>query len=417
MFTDVFIQAWSALTRNPTRSILTMLGIVWGIVAVTILIAYGDGFRSVLVAGFNAFGQSAVICWPGQTGEQAGGQRAGKRVRFEKEDRDNVLAEASLVKKVSLETVRWLDISFGDRFTNTAIRGVEVDYGDIRSEVPARGRWISDEDSTERRRVVVLGAKLSRKLFSGQEPIDQTVRISGVRFTVIGVVDKGIQLSNYFTSDDDSAFIPYSAAGDMWDTRYASTFVISPVAPQFEKDAIAQVRATLAKRQQFSPTDKNAMDAFGREEFRPVIDGLTIGLQVLLLFIGSLTLGIGGVGLTNIMLVSVEERVREIGLRRALGAKKWHIKLQFFLEAFLLTLGGGLIGMLLSYLITAVTPRLPLLGAMMNDTSGKGDIELQVSLGAVAISAGVLVLVGILAGLVPALRASRLDPVEALRCD
>jgi putative ABC transport system permease protein len=417
MFKDVFTQSWNALARNPTRSLLTMLGIVWGIVAVTILIAYGDGFRSVLVAGFNAFGQSAVICWPGQTGEQAGGQRAGKRVKFEKADMENIIAEASLVKQISLETVRWYDISFGDRFASTAIRGVYVDYGDIRNEDPERGRWISGEDFNERRRVVVIGGKLAKKLFSGQDPIDQTVRISGVRFTVIGVVNKGIQLSNYFNSDDESAFIPYSTAGDLWDTRYASVIVISPVAPQFEKDAIQQVRATLAKRQQFSPTDKNAMDAFGREEFRPIIDGLTIGLQVLLLFIGSLTLGIGGVGLTNIMLVSVDERIREIGLRRALGAKKWHIRLQFFLEAFLLTALGGVIGMILSYVISAVTPKLPLLGAMMGDSSGKGDIQLQISFGAILLSTAVLIAVGVMAGLVPAMRASKLDPVEALRCD
>ena len=157
-------------------------------------------------------------------------------------------------------------------------------------------------------------------------------------------MDKKLQLSNYFTSDDRSVFIPFSSAGDLWNTRYPQVLIFEPVAPQFEKKAEAQVLAAIATRQGFSPTDKKAIQMFGREEFRPVIDGLTIGLQVLLLFIGALTLGIGGVGVMNIMLVSVDERIREIGLRRALGARKWHIRLQFLAETMLMMLLGGVLG-------------------------------------------------------------------------
>src|SRR5204863_1781692 len=126
-------------------------------------------------------------------------------------------------------------------------------------------------------------------------------------FEGIGVMQRQIQLINYFSSDDESVWIPYSAAGDLWNTRYAAVMVFQPIAPQFEKRAMAQVLAAVATRQQFSPTDPKAIQMFGREEFRPVIDGLTIGLQVLLTFIGTLTLGIGGVGVMNIMLVSVDE--------------------------------------------------------------------------------------------------------------
>src|SRR6202142_510437 len=148
-------------------------------------------------------------------------------------------------------------------------------------------------------------------------------------------MQRKIQLSNYFSSDDDSTWIPYSAAGDLWSTRYGAELVFAPVAPQFEKKAMAQVREAIATRQNFSPTDPKALQMFGRDEFRPVIDAITIGLEVLLAFVGALTLGIGGVGVMNIMLVSVEERIREIGLRRALGAKKIHIKLQFLAETLL----------------------------------------------------------------------------------
>jgi len=415
MLGDLIAQSWGNLTRNRTRSLLTMLGIVWGIVAVALLMSYGGGFRAALVRAFNAFGKSAVVIWPGQTSEQAGGERAGRPIRLDESDREAVLEEATLVKHVSLETVRWLNISYNERMANTAIRGVYPEYGELRNEVPSEGRWISPEDFMQRRRVVFLGSRLRKKLFAGRPAMGETVRIDGVRFTVIGSMDAKLQMSNYFTSDDECAFIPYTSAGDMWNTRYASVMVFGALNPTLEARAIKQVRETIGKKQRFSATDTRALQMFGREEFRPIIDGITIGLQVLLVFIGTLTLGIGGVGVANIMLVSVDERIREIGLRRALGARKWHIRLQFLVEALVLTMIGGAIGILVSWALVAAVGSLPLLGPMWDDDSGIGDLHLKMSMVTVLVSTGILVLVGALSGLVPALKASRLDPVAALR--
>jgi len=415
MLTQLVLDAWNALSRRKLRSFLTMSGIVWGIVAVTLLIAYGGGFRAVLVQSFNAFGKSTVICWPGQTSEQPGGQRAGKRVRFEQADLEKVRQEATLVKTACLESVKFLSITRGGQLVNTAIRGVCPEYGEMRNEVPAEGRWINAADLVEHRRVVFLGGRVREQLFGGRPAVGEEVQINGAHFTVVGIMDRKLQMSNYFTSDDRSVFIPYSTAGEMWSTRYASVMVFAPVAPQFEGKARQQVLATIADRQGFSETDAKAIQMFGREEFRPIIDGITIGLQVLLTFIGALTLGIGGVGVMNIMLVSVDERIREIGLRRALGATRRNIQAHFLIEALLMQFLGGALGIVLAYGIAAVAPSIPLLGPLFEDTSGKGDVQLGISAGTVFLSCCVLLLVGVICGMIPAVKASRLDPVEALR--
>jgi putative ABC transport system permease protein len=415
IFPEIAKEAWRALRRNRTRSFLTMLGIVWGIATVTLLVAYGSSFRSILVNGFDAFGKSVVIVWPQQTGEQPGGQRAGKPVRLEAADLEAVKNNASFVKFACLETVRFLSINYDTHYANTAIRGVCPEYGEMRNEVPGEGRWITATDILERRRVAFLGNRLKEKLFSGRTAVGEYVQISGVRFEVVGVMARKIQLSNYFTSDDESVWIPFSAAGDVWNTKYASVLVFAPIAPQFEKKAMEQVRAAIAERQQFSPSDEKAFQMFGRDEFRPIIDGITLGLQGLLLFVGTLTLGIGGVGVMNIMLVSVDERIREIGLRRALGARKRHIQFQFLAETLLIMLLGGAVGILLSYVIASAVGTLPLMGPLFEDDTGQADIHLRISFFTVLASTIVLLIVGVASGMVPALRASKLDPVEALR--
>jgi len=415
VFEEVLRQAWTSLRRQPVRTSLTMAGIVWGIVAVTMLLAYGTGFRHVLMHTFEAFGHNVIVCWPGTTSEQAGGERAGKVVRLEQEDVDNIRAGAAAVKQVCPETVKKLGLSHEDRFATTAVRGVCVEYGEMRNEIPSQGRWIDADDEVNRRRVIFLGALIKKKLFAGMPAVGEAVRVNGSSFTVIGTMDRKFQDSSYFQDDDDSVWIPYSTAGDLWDTKSASVLVITPIAAEMDAAAQEQVLAILAERQHFSPTDTRAVRIISMAQFRPIYVAITYGLEVLLLFVGLLTLGIGGVGVMNIMLVTVNERVREIGLRRALGARRRHIRWQFLAEALALTMAGGLIGVVLSIAIGELIGTLPFLGPAYEDTSGTVDIHMHVSWEILLISVGVLLIVGVLSGLVPAMRAARLDPVEALR--
>jgi putative ABC transport system permease protein len=415
MVREIILQAWDAVTRNPTRSFLTMLGIIWGIASVTLLMAYGDGFRTALVRGFDAFGRSAIIARGGQTSEQAGGERAGRRIQLEKEDLEAALVEGSYIKQGSLEALARLPVEHNTQLANMAVRGVYPAFGDIRNEVPAEGRWINDEDIQQARRVVIFGSYVKKQLFGNRQAVGETVRISGVRFTVIGTMDAKMQLSNYFSPDDRSIFIPFTAASQLWNTRYVPVIVFSPVNPQFERKAIDQFKTAVARRKGFSPTDPRALNIFGREQFRPIIDGITIGLQTLLYFIGILTLGIGGVGLMNIMLVAVQERTREIGLRLALGARRRHVLFQFLAEALVITLAGGLIGIALSYGISWWVGSLPMLGALFEDESGRGDLIMRISPFTLVLSSAALVLVGLISGMAPAVRAARMDPATALR--
>ena len=415
MFEEILRQAWSSLRRQPVRSCLTMTGIVWGIVAVTMLLAYGSGFRRVLMYTFDSFGHDVIICWPGTTAEQAGGERAGQKVRLEQADVDALRATATLAKHVCPETVKFVALAHEERSTSTAVRGVCEQYGEMRNELPVEGRWLDSDDVVNRRRVVFLGAQLKKKLFAGLPAVGEPVTIQGERFTVVGAMDRKFQQSSYFTDDDRSAWIPYSTAGDLWDTKSASVLVVEPVSGEFDKQTQAQILGVIAQRQHFSPTDKRAILMDSMAEFRPIIWGISYGLELVLLFVGMLTLGIGGVGVMNIMLVTVNERIREIGLRRALGARRRHIRMQFLTEALAITLAGGAIGVVLSLGIGALIGSLPFLGPAYEDTSGRVDIQMHVSWGILMASVIVLVIVGILSGFVPAMRAAKLDPVEALR--
>ena len=413
---SVFREAGQALKFNRRRSILTTTSLAWGVACFVILYSYGEGFHLALRTAFLQVGSDLVLMFGGQTSTQAGGERAGRKVRVERSDVDAIRESVPMVAAISPEMMMGgMTVVRGYRSETTMVRAVEVAYGRIRNQTMETGRWLMPEDETGKQRVAVLGANAASKLFGEIPPDGEEITINGLRFTVIGVLRTKTQVANYNTPDNECAFIPYETASLYRDLKYPDDIVWMPANPVFREEAVRQVHETLARIHNFSPHDERAIRTYVFNEYIRLVDTMGIALRLLLGFIGTLTLAIGGVGLANIMLVSVTQRTREIGMLKSIGATRRAILAQFLLEAVAIVTVGGIIGVAAGWAVTAVLGSLPLLGPLFHQTNGSGDIRLRISTFAVITSTALLEGIGLIAGLLPAIKAARLDPIEALR--
>ncbi len=410
MIGDIAQQAYSALRHNKRRSLLTMLGMAWGIATVVLLLAYGEGFERGLWMAFRSFGTNLVLAFPGRTSLQAGGTKAGSEVRLTVNDLDYVRAEVPLLKRVSPEAFKQCAVAYGIRSGSYGVSGVYANYARMRRMELEEGSAFGEADDFTHTRVAFIGADLKKKLFSGQNAVGESIRVDGISYQVVGVLKHVI--NNGDENLNEHVYVPFSAMRDLKDTHYLNSIVM-----EYEGDhekVVKALRDSMAFHHSFDPKDKRAVFVF--DVFADLLDlhVITTGIKILLGFIGLLTLGIGGVGLMNIMLVSVTQRTREIGVEKALGAHRWHILFQFLAEALAITAFGGVLGVLLAYLVSWSVGSLTLWSAFEKDAS-EGDIHLMINAATLFWSTAILSFVGIVSGMLPAIKAARLDPIEALR--
>jgi putative ABC transport system permease protein len=411
MMRDLLHESYNAMRHNRRRTALTMLGMAWGIATVVMLLAYGDGFGRACANIFANFGTKLFIVVPGRSSMQAGGEKAGAKIRITLEDVDLLTSNIPQITYITPSCEKQATVQYDTRSYTIGVNGEYPNAFAIRALNLDQGRFYNSEDQIQRARVAVIGSETKEKLFSGRNALGEHIRLDGISYEVVGVLAPKMQ-----AGDDNInrvVYVPFTAMSDLKDTHYLDSVWFNYETNDYER--IEQsVRYIMAAQHKFNPTDRRALMVFNLMEQVHQFEIITLGLKILLAFIGTLTLGIGGVGLMNIMLVSVTQRTREIGVEKALGARRRHIFLQFLAEALTITFIGGLFGIILAYGVALTVGRLTLYSAMAKHAEG-GDIRLVINPVTLVVAVLILSLVGLISGMVPAIRASRLDPIEALR--
>ncbi len=408
---DLLQEAYTAMRHDRRRTALTMLGMAWGIATVVMLLAYGDGFGQACANIFANFGTKLVIVVPGTTSMQAGGQKSGVNIRFTQEDVDALTTNLPQITHITPSVDKQVSVQYENRDFTWSVTGNDPNVYDIRSLKLAQGRFYNMEDQVQRGRVAVIGSEAKEKLFSGRNALGEHIRLNGLSFEVVGVLSAKMQEGN----DDINrvVYVPFTTMSDFKSTHYLDTIWFNYQTPEFERIEPA-VRSILAGQHKFNETDRQAVQVFNLMTQLHQFEIITLGLKILMGFIGTLTLGIGGVGLMNIMLVSVTQRTREIGVQKALGAKRRYILIQFLAEALTITFIGGVLGVILAYGVALSVGRLTLYSAFAKNGEA-GDIRLIIAPATLIASTTILGAVGLISGMIPALRASKLDPIESLR--
>jgi putative ABC transport system permease protein len=394
------------LRSQKLRTFLTTLGIVWGTVAVTLLLSFGQAMHKQMLKNVLGLGNAIVIAFPRATSKPFEGIGKGRPIRVTEDDIELVRKRATLVDAISSEYADTLQLKLGTKTMAVDVSGVSPEFGEMRNMIPQMGgRFLNPIDEAQKRRVAFLGNELAEDLFGSADPVGQIFRLHGSPFTVIGVLEPKTQDSSYSGRDKDKAIIPSSTYRALTGQKYVELFIFTAADVQQTVPATDEVRSILAGKIRFDPTDKEALMIWDTTEMFQFMDSFMFAFKAFLAIVGSLTLVVGGIGVSNIMSVVVEERTPEIGVKMALGARPRGILRQFLAETLILTAVGGSIGLLITYGICAAWP------AGMEEFIGIPKVDTQVAL----LTASLLGLIGFVAGFFPARSAANLDPVVAMK--
>jgi putative ABC transport system permease protein len=412
-FGDLVIDTLRVLWDHKLRTFLTMFGITWGIVSIVLMVAAGEGLRTGQAKVAKTFGKDVMIIFAGRTSLQAGGARAGRRIRFEGTDLPEVQEESPdcryVVPELGQGNMRVHSAFNSGSFTVT---GSTPPFSEIRTIEVGEGRFYNTEDMAETRRVAFLGTDVRKQLFPAHDAVGETVYVGDVPYQVIGVMKKKEQDSSYDGWDVNKVFVPYSAMREDFPNKAPDTshtldrILVAPRSVAQHMSCKEQARAALGKLYHFDPGDKEAASVWDTIEEAKAFQRMTDGMKIFLGAVGFTTLCLGGLGVMNVMLVAVRERTREIGVRKAVGAPARTILRQFFIESSFVVLLSGAIGFAIAFGICGLVNLMPMppffAGLLPTWKAG-------------ALALGLLGSVAILSAIYPASRAAAIDPIEALR--
>jgi putative ABC transport system permease protein len=396
------------LRAQKLRTFLTIFGIIWGTVAIIVLLAFGMGFKRQLAVNMHGMGESISIMFPGKTTRAFEGFGTGRLISFVEEDAQLLASQVRDIAKISPEyATDNIPIRVGENIINTSIAGIYPIYSDMRNVIPEMGgRFVDDMDMHERRRVMMIGDEVKRLLFGESDAIGRIIYVGETPFTVIGVMIKKTQPSSYNRRDQDRVFIPASTFASVFGTLHLRNIIFTPKDPMRSEEVISQVRQVMGKRYKFDPEDVDAVFIWDTADMDKFFIYFFLAFNLFMGLIGSFTLGVGGIGVANIMYIVVQERTKEIGVKRAVGATRGNILFQFFMETFFIIALGSAMGFLIATLIIQVLQYIPI-----KEFVGTPELSVEVALA----TAFVLSAIGLAAGLFPARRAANLNVVDCLR--